>query len=101
MRQLEGLGAGPGEVQVKVFGGADVLPVDGGRLRRATRGQQNCQSALEVLRRENYRVLTSDLGGLTGRSIQFHTGTGVVLLRRLERMSPERMRPGWQRKVQL
>ena len=61
MRQLEGLGAGPGEVQVKVFGGADVLPVDGGRLRRATVGQQNCQSALEVLRRENYRVLTSDL----------------------------------------
>jgi chemotaxis protein CheD len=90
IHQMERHGATPCEVQVKVFGGADVLPVDGERSLRATVGQQNCESALAVLRRENYLVLSSDLGGLVGRTIQFDTGTGVVLVRRLERLEPGR-----------
>jgi chemotaxis protein CheD len=94
IRQLEGFGALPGEVQVKVFGGADVLPVDIRRSSRATVGQQNCQIALEILRRENYCILTSDMGGLTGRTIQFDTGSGVVLVRRLAGLSVGLMRPG-------
>jgi len=99
IRCLEGFGAVSGEVQVKVFGGADVLPVGGGRSWKATVGQQNCQTALEVLRRENYCVLTSDIGGLTGRTIQFDTGTGVVLVRRLSPLSPGRMGLGMHRKA--
>ena len=97
IRRLEGYGAIPGEVQVKVFGGADVLPVDGRQLSKATVGQQNCQTALDVLRRENYSVLTSDIGGLNGRTIQFDTATGVVLVRRLTRMSVGHVRPEMQR----
>jgi len=97
IRQLERFGAVPGEVQVKVFGGADVLPIEGGRSSKASVGQQNCQAALEVLRRENYCILTSDMGGLTGRTIQFDTATGVVLVHRLTRVSVGRVRPEMQR----
>jgi len=100
IRLLEGFGAVPGEIQVKVFGGADVLPVDNTRSLRETIGQQNWQTALEVLRRQNYSVFTSDIGGLSGRTIQFHTGTGVVLVRRLSPLSLERERPAVSRKAQ-
>lgn len=99
IQRLEGLGAVPGEVQIKVFGGADVLPIDARQSRRATVGQQNCQSALEVLRRENYTVLTSDIGGLAGRTIQFDTGSGVVLVRRLSPLSLGRGQPGRHREA--
>lgn len=87
--RFEGFGAFRAEVQVKVFGGADVLPVQAGLTRRATVGRQNRDSALEVLERESLSVVASDVGGRTGRAIQFHTGTGEVLVRRLLRLPEE------------
>ncbi len=77
------LGACRTEVQVKVFGGADVLPVGLNGRNRATVGAQNCEAALDVLAAERFRIAGSDLGGDRGRRIHFHTGTGEVLLHRL------------------
>jgi len=90
-RQLEHLGALRCELQIKVFGGADVLPVQEASC-RATVGHQNWRTALEILRDENFTVLASDLGGTVGRTIQFHTGTGEVLLRRLSGLAVESSR---------
>ncbi|HMD99014.1 MAG TPA: chemotaxis protein CheD [Terriglobia bacterium] len=84
-RQFDELGVPRAEVQVKVFGGADVLLVSNGGS-RATVGRQNCDVALEVLRAEGFDVIASSLGGTVGRNIQFNTGTGEVLLRRLTRV---------------
>jgi len=83
IRQIENLGALRTEVQVKVFGGADVLPVHASKSRKSTVGHQNWHTAMEVLRQENVRVSASDVGGPAGRTIQFNTWTGEVLLRRL------------------
>jgi len=88
-RQFETFGAIRGEVQIKVFGGADVLPVHSTLSWKATVGHQNWHTALEVLRDEHFTILASDLGGSVGRTIQFHTGTGEVLLRRLSHLTPE------------
>jgi chemotaxis protein CheD len=82
-RQLEVLGAVRRELQIKLFGGADVLPVSSKPSARATVGRQNWQAALEVMREENLDIMVSDLGGTRGCTLQFHTGTGEVLLRRL------------------
>jgi len=92
-RQFESFGALRGEVQIKVFGGADVLPVNSGLSWKATVGHQNWHTALEVLREQNFTILASDLGGSVGRTIQFHTGSGEVLLRRLSRLTPEDQGP--------
>jgi chemotaxis receptor (MCP) glutamine deamidase CheD len=43
----------------------------------------NCESALKVLEDEGLAVLASSLGGNCGLNLQFHTGTGDVLLKRL------------------
>jgi chemotaxis protein CheD len=89
--QFDALGARRTEVQVKLFGGADVLPVDRGQVGRPTVGALNCQVALDTLAEEGFSVSASDLGGVRGRRIHFHTGTGEVLLHRLAAWS-ERIR---------
>jgi chemotaxis protein CheD len=86
LRQFEECGIAARELQLKLFGGADVLSV-GVLSARLTVGHQNRQVALEILEREGLAVFASDLGGLAGRTIQFHTGTGEVLLKRLARIA--------------
>lgn len=83
-QKFDGLGARRQEVEVKVFGGADVLPLLAERNDRPTVGALNCQTAVDVLAEEGFLVTASDLGGTRGRRIHFHTGTGVVLVYRLE-----------------
>jgi chemotaxis protein CheD len=82
-QQFDALGANRNELVVKAFGGADVLHVAETRLHRPTVGALNCRAALEVLAEEGLTVSASDLGGIRGRRIHFHTGTGEVLLYRL------------------
>jgi chemotaxis protein CheD len=81
-RQFDELGARRSEMQVKVFGGADVLVVNEGST-RPTVGRMNCEMAVEVLREEGFQVLASSLGGTVGLHIRFDTRTGEVRLRRL------------------
>ena len=81
-RQFDALGARRDELEIKLFGGADVLPAAGTR-DRPTVGFQNCKIAEEVLAEEGLIVCASDLGGKRGRRIHFHTGTGEVLVHRL------------------
>ena len=85
-QQFDALGIARGELDVKVFGGADVLPVTTVVPSKPTIGAMNCRVALEVLEEEGLRVAASDLGGIRGRTLRFHTGTGEVLLQRLARM---------------
>jgi len=82
-QQFDALGARRQELEVKVFGGGDVLPGVSPNPDRPTVGAQNCREALEVLEAEGLHVSASDLGGNRGRRIHFHTGTGEVLLHRL------------------
>ncbi|MGD0732840.1 MAG: chemotaxis protein CheD [Terracidiphilus sp.] len=81
-RRLDRLGASRGEVEVKLFGGGDVLLVTN-EASRPTVGKLNCEAALRVLREEDLEVIASSLGGTSGLNILFNTGTGEVLLRRL------------------
>jgi chemotaxis protein CheD len=79
--QFDKLGANRADVQVKLFGGADVLhPANS---LRPTVGRLNQETAIEVLRDEGFEVIASSLGGKCGVKIFFDTATGDVLLRRL------------------
>lgn len=82
-RKFDELGARRSEVQVKLFGGGDVLLVSDPPSLRPTVGRMNCEAAIEVLRSEHLDVMASSLGGTSGLNLQFHTGTGEVRLRRL------------------
>jgi len=82
VRQFDALGVSRKDLQVKVFGGGDVLSVAGFRS-GPTVGALNCTAAEEVLAEEGLTVAASDVRGVRGRRIHFHTGTGEVLLHRL------------------
>jgi chemotaxis protein CheD len=88
-RQFDELGALRREVQVKLFGGADVLPVNSQASAKLTVGKMNCETALEVVRSQGLDLTASSLGGTAGLSIRFNTLTGKVLLRRLPRVIAE------------
>lgn len=81
-RQFGAFGIRPGNVEVKLFGGADVLPIVRGST-RSTVGTLNSEMAQRTLREEGFAVAASSLGGISGIRLEFNTGTGEVLLRRL------------------
>lgn len=83
VRQFDGLGARRTDIQIKLFGGADVLLDSRTPSAKATVGKLNVETALEVLAKERLQVVASSVGGNHGRKIYFNTGTGEVLLRRL------------------
>ena len=80
-RQFDSLGAHRTEIQVKLFGGGDVLSM-GNDSSRPTVGQLNCEVALKVLDEEGFSIVASSLRGNCGVNIIFNTGTGEVLLQR-------------------
>jgi chemotaxis protein CheD len=80
--QFDSLGARRQEVEIKVFGGADVLDVREGQS-RPTVGSLNREKALEVLEDEGFNVAATRLGGPCGFRIDFYTATGEVRLRTL------------------
>ena len=80
-RQFDGLGARRDEVEVKIFGGGDVLLMESDES-RPTVGRLNSEAAMKVLAEEGFAVTASSLGGKRGINIYFNTGTGEVLLKR-------------------
>jgi chemotaxis protein CheD len=79
-------GVRPQALEVKLFGGADVLPVFSGR---RTVGQGNLESAKRLAARFGLEILASDIGGQVGRKITFMTETGNVLVRRLRPLAEQ------------
>jgi chemotaxis protein CheD len=80
-RQFDALGATRHEVEVKLFGGGDVLSmVDS--VARPSVGKLNIEVAKKVLEEEGFNVVASSLGGKRGINIHFNTQTGEVLLKR-------------------
>jgi len=80
-RQFDQLGARRDEVEVKLFGGGDVL-LTANDEKRPTVGKLNSEAAVKVLAEEGFAVTASSLGGTRGINIHFNTKTGEVLLRR-------------------
>ena len=80
-QQFDALGARRDEVEVKLFGGGDVLLMANDKA-RPTVGRLNSEVAMRVLAEEGFAVIASSLGGKRGINIHFNTMTGDVLLQR-------------------
>jgi chemotaxis protein CheD len=80
-RQFDALGARRDEIEIKLFGGGDVLLMINDAA-RPTVGRLNAEVAIRVLEEEGFRVTASSLGGKRGINIYFNTQTGEVLLQR-------------------
>lgn len=72
-----------GDIEVKLFGGADSLSVDSGRKSSLSVGTRNFEQARTSIEKEGLRLSGSDVGGSKGRKLFFDTHTGEVLLKRM------------------
>lgn len=68
------------QLEVKLFGGADMIGAGGSRV---SVGRRNIEIASEVLAQEGVTVASRDVGGSGGRKLFFVTSTGEVFLKRL------------------
>lgn len=78
------------EIEVKLFGGADMLTYKGDH-DRETVGRQNVITSSKAIERERLNLVSSDVGGEFGRKILFYTHTGEVLLKRLKKIHFEKL----------
>lgn len=76
------LGIGRNEIEVKLFGGADVLESKEGPP-KATVGMQNISKALQIINSEGLKLVASDVGGERGYKVFFYTHTGDVWRKRI------------------
>ncbi|MGK0289246.1 MAG: chemotaxis protein CheD [bacterium] len=82
LREFEKLQCPREELEIKLFGGADMFSVPD---ETKTVGRQNIELATDLLNRLGFKVLASDTGGKNGRKLYFYTHTGEVLLQRIKR----------------
>lgn len=72
------------EIDVKLFGGGDVLQVNTDKYRCDKRvGLQNIETALRVILDKGLRITAIDVGGESGRKLFIYTHTGEVYLKKL------------------
>jgi len=71
------------DLEVKLFGGSDMLPPSNNSFRKKTVGKQNILRSQQIIEREQLNLRAYDVGGTLGRKLFFHTHTGEVYLKRL------------------
>ena len=84
LEEFERLGIKRDEIEVKLFGGSDMIAVLSGS---ATVGEQNVEKALDIINKERLRLRAQDVRGEQGRKIFFHTYTGGILLKRVRKQN--------------
>ncbi|MBF0536895.1 MAG: chemotaxis protein CheD [Nitrospirae bacterium] len=84
-RHIQRVGIDLKGLDVKIFGGAEVLASATTTRKRDTVGRQNIEAAYKILSRLGLTPSVTDVGGVNGRKILFYTHTGDVYLKRLRR----------------
>ena len=74
-------GSHVGHIKAKVFGGANVLPVNSAG---DTVGRKNIELALERLRSHGIPLIAQATGGVSGYMIKFNSSTGQATIRKLD-----------------
>jgi chemotaxis protein CheD len=73
------------DIEVKLFGGAEILLSLDRESKRKSVGKQNIDVARETLLKEGLKTAASNIGGAFGRKLYFFTNTGEVLVKRIKR----------------
>jgi len=81
VERLCALGANPGDLRAKVFGGAGVLRGDDRNVGRL--GMENVDMALRCLMEARIPIVAVETGGERGRKVQFDTGDGCAWVKQV------------------
>ena len=84
VKRLREYGVDPSELEVKLFGGADMMINEQAETRFRPVGKSNIDAVVQSMKKYNLQIKVSDVGGTLGRKILFYTHTGEVLLKRIK-----------------
>ncbi len=84
VQRLRNYGVEIDDLEVKLFGGADMMTARTGRPNYHPVGKSNIDAVIQAITAQNLQVKVSDVGGHMGRKILFYTHTGEVLLKRIK-----------------
>lgn len=73
------------DLEVKLFGGANMFSLPGGERNQEPIGKRNVDAAMAVIRQERLHLLAADVGGGWSRSLIFSTATGEVRMKQIKR----------------
>ncbi len=85
LEELQSRGIQNDEIEVKIFGGADMFKAVRGKPSPINFGEQNIKAAFKIMGDLNLRLTASDIGGPGEREIIFVPNTGQVFLKRLKK----------------
>ncbi len=77
IEKMVSLGSRVGDLQAKVFGGGELIDIDGGPMSTMI-GERNIMMARMMLAERKIPIVSSSTGGRRGRKIMFFTDTGEV-----------------------
>jgi len=77
------MGLSPEEVEVKMFGGGNVIHVDADSQSDRWIGSANVEIAQRILKASHFRIKAQNVGGNRGCKIMFNTHSGEVLHKHL------------------
>ena len=83
VRYFDSLKISRGEIQVKLFGGADMFTSTQPSVRNLTVGWQNISVAIRCLEEYGLILAASDVGGKRGRKLVFKSDTGFVYIKKM------------------
>jgi chemotaxis protein CheD len=86
LAKMREYGVNPSEIEVKIFGGAEVLHRPDSNRSSMSIGRSNVKTALAMLEAEGLKIKAADVAGTTGRKIYFYTDTGDVFLKRVKKI---------------
>jgi len=73
------------EIEVKLFGGAEILFPHDHKKGIITVGEKNIKVAAQLIKAEGFKIIASVTGGTTGRKLFFLPHTGEVYLKHLKK----------------
>ncbi len=97
LKRFKELGVDSSELEVKLFGGANMFAPDPCPAPYQSIGKQNIKAAVEIIESFNLNLLVSDVGGNQGRKIKFLSYSGAVLMQFIGRSNPRDtyLEPAW------
>lgn len=79
VNEIVSMGGKIDSLNAKLVGGANMFAWMGDA--KKTVGERNVNAARETLKELNIPIVSEDVGGHDGRSVEFHPGTGKIILR--------------------
>ncbi len=87
INKMKASGIKRSDIEVKIFGGSEMVAVKRRTSDWKTVGQENIMTATSLIYKEKLNLVSYDVGGTAGRKILFNTKTGEVFMKRVNNIS--------------